>query len=168
VVSIPNGVNVQVSGKKVSVKGPKGSVERLFNVKGLVMKVDGGNVLVEKDPKSKLDVAIVGSVTSHIANMITGVTKGYEKKMQAIYAHFPVSMEVKGDKFIIKNFIGEKKNREARISGSTKIAVKGQEIVISGLNKEDVGQTVANIRAAVKIRNRDPRIFQDGLYVVEG
>jgi len=168
VVSIPNGVNVQVSGKKVSVKGPKGSVERVFNVKGLVMKAEGGSVAVGKEKGSKLDDATVGSITSHVANMIIGVTKGYEKKMQVIYAHFPISMEVKGDKFILKNFIGEKKNREARIAGSTKIVVKGQEVVISGLNKEDVGQTVANIRAAVKIRNRDPRIFQDGLYVVEG
>lgn len=167
-IAVPNGVNVQISGKKVSVKGPKGSVERTFDVKGLVLKLDAGNVTVEKEKGSKLDNAIVGSIAAHIGNMVIGVTKGYEKKMQAIYAHFPVSMEVKGDKFVLKNFIGEKKNREARIVGSTKIVIKGQDVFISGPNKEDVGQTVANIRTAVKIKDRDPRIFQDGLYVVEG
>ena len=166
-ISVPNGVNVQISEKKVSVKGPKGSVEREFDVKGLVIKAEGGNIIVDKEAGSSLDKAIVGAVSSHIKNMIIGVTQGYEKRMQVVYAHFPISVEVKGDKLIIKNFLGEKKNREAKIVGSTKVTVKGQELLISGPNKEDVGQTVANIRAAVKIRNRDPRVFQDGIYLVE-
>lgn len=166
-ITVPSGVNVQISENKVSVKGPKGSVEREFNVKGLLLKAEGGNIVVDKKAGSNLDKAVIGTISSHIKNMIIGVTQGYEKKMQSIYAHFPITMEVKGDRLIIKNFLGEKKNREAKIVGSTKVTVKGQELLISGPSKEDVGQTVANIRAAVRIRNRDPRIFQDGIYLVE-
>jgi large subunit ribosomal protein L6 len=166
VVSVPDGVTASVTGKKVSMKGPKGSVERTFSVKGLSLKLDGKEISVGKSEGAKLSGAVLGSIESHIANMATGVTQGYEKKMTVLYAHFPISLEVKGSRLVIKNFIGEKKNREAEIVGSTKIAVKGADVTVSGPSKEDVGQTVANIRAAVKIRNRDPRVFQDGLYVV--
>ena len=165
-VAIPNGVTVSVSGQKVSVKGPKGATEREFKVKGLVIKSDGKEVSVTEKEGGKVDRAIFNTVESHISNMMTGALSGYEKKMQVIYAHFPISLETKGDKFIIKNFLGEKRNREARIVGVTKISVKGADVTVTGISKEDVGQTVSNIRAAVKIRNRDPRMFQDGLYVV--
>lgn len=165
-VAIPQGVTVAVSGQKFSVKGPKGSSEREFKVKGLAIKSDGKEVSVTINGGAKGSAAIRGSVESHVANMMAGVVSGYEKKMQVIYAHFPISLETKGDKFVIKNFLGEKKNREARIVGATKVAVKGQDVTVTGISKEDVGQTVSNIRAAVRIRNRDPRMFQDGLYVV--
>lgn len=164
-VSIPKGVNATVSGKKVSMKGPKGSVEREFKVKGLVLKLDGSEITVAKEEGSKLSFAVMISVAAHIANMAIGASEGYEKKMTIVYAHFPISVEVKGDKLLIKNFIGEKKPREARIIGATKIVSKGADVTVSGPSKEDVGQTVSNIRTCVKIRNRDPRVFQDGLYV---
>ncbi|MDD5317483.1 MAG: 50S ribosomal protein L6 [Candidatus ainarchaeum sp.] len=165
-VAIPQGVTVAVSGQKVSVKGPKGASEREFKVKGLVIKSDGASVAVSEKDGAKLGPAILNTVESHITNMVKGAAEGYEKKMRVVYAHFPISLETKGNKFVIKNFIGEKKSREAVIVGATKIAVKGQDVTVSGPSKEDVGQTVSNIRAAVKIRNRDPRMFQDGLYLV--
>ena len=164
-VAIPNGVTVSVTGNKITVKGPKGTVEREFKEKGLSIKVEGKEIVVSN--VGKLPKATLGSIQAHVQNMVIGAEKGYEKKMQVLYAHFPVTLEIKGKTFFIKNFIGEKKPREAEIIGDTKIAVKGADVSITGPNKEHVGQTVSNIRTAVKIRNRDPRIFQDGLYVVE-
>ena len=76
-------------------------------------------------------------------------------------------MEVKGKEMLIKNFLGEKQPRKAKIPGQTKVEVKGQEVTVTGLSKEDVGQTIANIRSATRIRNRDSRVFQDGFYIVE-
>jgi len=88
-------------------------------------------------------------------------------KLKIIYAHFPVSVEIKGKEIMIKNFIGEKQPRRARIMGSTKVESKGTEMNLSGNSKEDIGQTFANIKSATKIRNRDSRVFQDGFYLVE-
>jgi len=166
-VAIPDGVTANVSGKKVSVKGPKGSVEREFNVKGLVLKLEGKEITVAKVEGAKIGTDILNTVTAHVKNMCEGAKNGYTKKMQVIYSHFPISMEVKGSVFLVKNFLGEKRNREAKIIGATKIEVKGQNVTITGPNKEDVGQTVSNIKTATKIRQRDSRIFQDGLYITE-
>ncbi|MEM3690235.1 MAG: 50S ribosomal protein L6, partial [Candidatus Micrarchaeia archaeon] len=63
--------------------------------------------------------------------------------------------------------IGEKKPRVASIVGDTKVEVKGSEIFVSGVDKEAVGQTCANICSATCIRNKDSRVFQDGIYLVE-
>ena len=167
VVAIPDGVAVQVSGKKVTAKGPKGTVEREFKVKGLVLRLEGKGVAVGKEEGSPLGSDMLNTVSAHIRNICLGAKEGYTKRMQVIYSHFPIALEVKGSVLVVKNFLGEKRNREARIIGSTKVEAKGQNVTITGPSKEDVGQTVANIKTATKIKRRDSRVFQDGLYMVE-
>jgi large subunit ribosomal protein L6 len=97
--------------------------------------------------------------------MIVGVTNGFEYKMKIVYSHFPVKTSIKGDQFIIENFLGEKHPRKANILGDTKINVKGDDVILTGPNKEDVGQTAANIEQITKIKRYDPRKFQDGIYI---
>jgi len=123
VVAIPDGVTVQVSGTKVSAKGPKGSVERDFRVKGLVLKLEGKEVTVGKAEGSVLGKMMLNTVSAHIRNICEGAKNGYTKKMQVIYSHFPISLEVKGSTLVVKNFLGEKRNRESKIIGSTKVEV---------------------------------------------
>ncbi len=106
------------------------------------------------------------TIKAHINNMITGVTKGFTYKMKIVYAHFPMTVKVQGDKVIIENFLGERHPRKAKILGDTKVQVKGDEVHITGIDKEDVGQTMANIEQATKIKRRDPRVFQDGIYLI--
>ncbi len=166
-VAIPEGVSVHVSGRKIAAKGPKGTVEREYGAKGLVLSVKGSEVLVEKMEGAALGDDVLNAVKSGIRNMCEGAKSGYTKNLQVIYAHFPISLEVKGSSLKIKNFLGEKQNREADIIGSTKVEVKGQNVTITGPDKEAVGQTLANIKRATRIKNRDPRVFQDGLYAVE-
>src|SRR5690606_1375479 len=95
-----------------------------------------------------------------------GVTEGFTYRMKIVYAHFPMSVKVAGDSVVIENFLGERHPRRARIVGDTKVQVKGDEVEVSGINKEDVGQTMANIEQATRIKGRDPRVFQDGIYLV--
>jgi large subunit ribosomal protein L6 len=73
-------------------------------------------------------------------------------------------VEVKGDELLIKNIIGERFPRSSKIVGSTKIEIKGQNVRIYGTSLDDVTQTAGNIRLRCKMRNKDIRIFQDGLY----
>ena len=61
----------------------------------------------------------------------------------------------------------EKTPRKAKILGDTKVEVKGQEVIVSGSNKEDTGQTAANIETACRLNKYDRRIFQDGIYIQE-
>jgi len=162
-IAIPEGVTVDVSGFDVIVKGPKGEVSKRFSGKITVEK-EGNNVVVKGPEKEK---ALIGTVSSLINNMIIGVTEGYSTQLRILYSHFPVTLEVKGKDVIVKNFIGEKYPRKTKVFGdSTKVEVKGQNVTITGPDKHAVAQTFANIKSVLKIRNKDCRIFQDGIYEV--
>jgi len=164
-IPIPEDVNVTIDGE-VKVKGPKGELSRKFNHSEISMAVEDDKVVLEvKFPKKK-DKAMIGTVKAHINNMIRGVTEGFTYRMKIVYAHFPMSVKVAGDKVLIENFLGERHPRTARIVGDTEVQVRGDEVEVTGINKEHVGQTMANLEQATKIKGRDPRVFQDGIYLV--
>ena len=159
-IEIPSGVTVTVEDNVVSVSGKGGKVQKSLNLRGAQISVEGKTVKVSAALRE------LNTILSHIRNLIHGCTQGYAQKMKIIHAHFPMSVQAGKTEVSIKNFIGEKKPRFARIIGDTKVVIKGAEVMVSGPSKEDVGQTVANLRSATKIRNLDSRIFQDGIYPV--
>ncbi len=161
-MKVPAGVTISVSGKKVKATGPKGTVERDFTGSRFEIKHEGDSIRVEAERYE-----MENTIRAHILNMAKGVTEGFQRKMKIRYAHFPATVEIKGKDIIIKNFLGEKKNRKTKIQGNTKVEAKGQDVTVSGPDIEAVGQTVANIRKATKIRNHDCRVFQDGIYPVD-
>lgn len=166
-IEIPEGVSVSLSQDVFTAKGPKGTVERTFWYPGIKIEVREGEVVVDAESSRKEQKAMVGTFASHLKNLIMGVSEGFECKMNIVYAHFPMQVKVEGKTLVIGNFLGEKKPRIAKILGETKVKVSGNEIVVSGINKEDVGQTAANIEQKTKIKRFDPRIFQDGIYIVQ-
>ena len=68
---------------------------------------------------------------------------------------------------LIKNFTGERGVRVAKIVGDTKVRVEGDDVIVQGINIEDVGQTAANIEQATRVKEKDPRVFLDGIYIYE-
>ena len=165
-VEIPEGVNVEVKEGIVIVEGPKGKLERnLYHPKIAIEKVDN-KIVVKCEFARRKEKALVGTFAAHIKNMIKGVTEGFVYKMKIVYSHFPMKVSVKGNEVIIENFLGEKSSRKAKIFGNVKVSIKGDEVTIEGINREEVGQTAANIEFATKVRDRDIRIFQDGIYIV--
>ncbi len=170
-VEIPEGVDVVVNGMKVRVTGPKGSIERDFShIRGVMIRREDNNIVVETYSANRRRKALVGTVASHIENMIRGVTKGYRYKLKIIYSHFPITVVVDDKERIvrIKNFLGEKADRIARIIGDdVKVTVKGEDVIVEGINIEHVGQTAANIELATKVRGKDRRVFADGIYIYD-
>jgi large subunit ribosomal protein L6 len=166
-VPIPQGVKVAIKGTEVSVSGKAGQLKRGFDDPMIKVRVQDDNVVISCEYPKVKQKALVGTFTSHIQNMIDGVQGGFEYHMKVVFSHFPMKTTVKGDKFVIENFLGEKSPRYANIIGHTKIMVKGAEVVVSGVELEHVSQTSANIERACKIKGYDPRVFQDGIYIVE-
>jgi len=99
--------------------------------------------------------------------MCIGVTEGYSYKMKVVYSHFPIQLKITGTKLEINNFLGEKNPRFARIEEGVKVTLGNDELSIVGIDRERVGTTAASIERATKIRYRDPRVFQDGIYLTE-
>ncbi|MDY6774315.1 MAG: 50S ribosomal protein L6, partial [Candidatus Nanohaloarchaea archaeon] len=126
-----------------------------------------GQVTISTDSGRSDVEALVGTYTSHIQNMVEGVTDGFEYHMQGFYSHFPMDMEVEGDRFVISNFIGERSTREVEIPESVEVQIDGEDVILRGADKETVGQTAADIEQACYKGDRDPRKFQDGIYLTE-
>ncbi len=166
-IEIPEEVNVLVENGKLVVKGTKGTLERDFSFPGVeIIKKEKIIEITTTRPK-KSQIAIIGTIRAHIKNMIKGVTEGFTYRLKIAYAHFPISVKVSEDKVIIENFIGERHPRTAKIVGDTKVEISGEDVTVSGINKEEVGQTAANIEQATKVKRRDLRVFQDGIYIIE-
>lgn len=168
IIEIPEGIEVEIEKFKTTVKGPKGNLERDFYSplfkKDIVMKKDGNKIIVSTESKRKKVKAMLGTIESHIKNMFIGLTDGYVAKLKIVYMHFPFTIKINGSEISINNFLGEKLARKTKIVGDCKVEVKGDEITVTGINKEDVGQTSANLERVTWIRSRDRRVFQDGIF----
>ena len=166
-IDIPEGIEATVDGRKVKIKGPQGELERDFLNTPVTIIKEKNKIIVTTFWPRKKEAAIVGAVSTHIKNMITGVTKGFTYKLKVIFAHFPASVKVDGKNLLIENFSGEKHPRVAKIVGDVKVTIKDDDILVQGIDIEDVSQTATNIEQATKIKNKDPRVFLDGIYVYE-
>lgn len=156
---------MSVSGATLTVTGPNASLSKQFNASSMSVQVSQDEVKVAPIGKlSRKKSAAVNAIKSHLKNMVEGVVAGFSTKLSVVYAHFPISIEVKGKQVLIKNFLGEKSPRSAEIVGDTQVKADKQELAVSGSDKESVGQTAANIVQATRVRNRDIRVFQDGIY----
>lgn len=164
---IPEGVQVTLSGRTVTVKGPKGQLVRTFPPTRAQISVEGNHLLVHCDLPRRAEKASVGSIASHLRNMIRGVQQPWEYKLKAVFAHFPIKTQVKGSDFVIENFLGERAPRKARILEGVKVDPKAEFVTVSGVDLEKVSQTAANIERATLVRRRDTRVFQDGIYIIE-
>lgn len=164
-ITIPNGVIAQLDGSLLTIKGPLGKCSKDFSkIPIRIFKTDN-QLIIQSYKRKKRDYAIFNTVQSHIKNMIKGVTKGYTYRLKIVYAHFPVSVKVKGKEVYIENFYGERSPRIAKIVGDCQVFVEGDDIVVKGVSKEDVGQTAANIELATKVKRKDQRVFLDGIYI---
>jgi len=166
-VEVPGDVDIKIDGRLVTVRGEKGELTRDFSHAPISLHLEGKTITIQTNWPRKRETALVGTVCSHIQNMITGVTKGFTYKLKIVFSHFPISVKVKEKTVVIENFTGERSPRMAEIMGDTKVAVKGEDLFINGINIEDVSQTAANIEKATKVKRKDHRVFLDGIYVYE-
>jgi large subunit ribosomal protein L6 len=166
-VPVPEKVQVSMDKGIIKVKGPQGEIQRRLSDPRVQMEKHGNKIVIATQTSRRKEKALLGTFGAHLRNMMRGATEGFEYKMKIVYAHFPIKASVKGEVFLIENFLGEKSPRKAKILGSTKVTVKGDQVLLAGPDVELVGQTAANIERATKIKGFDPRIFQDGIYIVE-
>jgi large subunit ribosomal protein L6 len=158
-------VTVRLDGRTLFVKGKLGEAKKHFDKVNINLSVQGNKVLLSPFSAKKKDNVIINTVVSIVNNMVTGVTKGFTYRLKVVYAHFPISVKVKGDQVLVENFVGERSPRVSQIVGSSKVSVEGDDVIVKGVSLEDVGQTAANIELATKIRRKDQRVFLDGVYI---
>ena len=162
-VEIPEGIEVNVENRTIIVKGPKGELKKNYPKEFILIKKKDNIITISGEgSKSK---AMAGTFKSHILNMIKGVQEEYVYKLKICFNHFPFTAEKKDDKIIIKNFLGEKTPREFEIPKGVEVKIEKTNITIISLDKELAGQSASNFEIATKVKNRDRRVFQDGIFI---
>ncbi len=172
-IEIPQNVEIRIEGNKIIAKGPLGETSKeikhvLLN-KEIFFKVEGNKFIAYSTKSKRKHKAMVGTIIAHVRNLIDGVTRGYKYVMKVVYSHFPIKVEIKEDKVIIRNFLGERTPRIAKIVGNVKIEYKEPFLYVRGINIEEVGNTCNNIEQCLRkrITKFDRRVFQDGIFLIE-
>ncbi|EGC37449.1 hypothetical protein DICPUDRAFT_46501 [Dictyostelium purpureum] len=173
-ITIPEGVTAEVKSRSVKITGPRGTLSKSFNHLSMDINLIKDKNIIQLDVwfGNKAQIACIKTVSSHIENMITGVTKGFEYKMRFVYAHFPINVAVvdSGRTVEIRNFFGEKIVRRIELlNGITCVRSEKvkDEIVLSGNDLELLSQSCATIQLRSAIKYKDVRKFLDGIYVSE-
>lgn len=166
-VEIPEGVECTLAGSMVTIKGPKGENKRDIYAPYTTLEKKENKIIISAKNATKREKTLMGTLVAHLKNMIKGVSDGFVYKLKICSGHFPMNVSVSGNEFIIKNFLGEKNPRVVKIKEGVTVKVNGQEIIVESINKELAGQTAATIELSTKIKGRDRRIFQDGIYIIQ-
>ena len=113
-----------------------------------------------------MEKKIINTYEAHLKNMLKGVQETFKYEVKVCSGHFPMNVSMVGKELVIKNFYGEKVPRRSNIIDGVTVKIEGELIKIEGCDIEKVGQTAANMEKATRITNRDRRIFQDGLWII--
>lgn len=142
-IAVPSGVTVNIAGESVTIKGPKGQLSRSLPTE-MRLNLEGNTLTVTRPSESKKHRAYHGLTRSLLANMVEGVSKGFEKTLEIVGVGFRA--EKVGEKLVLR--IGFSHPVEVIPLPGITLSVEGNNrIKVSGINKEDVGEMAAEIRA---------------------
>lgn len=167
ILNVPQGVSVTLKKRMLQFDGPLGKTYKNFRKIPVDLHIDGSKVTIKSQGRRKRDYAILHTARSIIRNICEGLVDGYTVKMKIVFAHFPITVKVDGKNVLIENFQGEHAPRTAKIVGDVKVSPKGDDVILTGRVLTDVTQTAANIEQNTKVKNKDHRVFLDGIYVYE-
>jgi large subunit ribosomal protein L6 len=170
VLEIPEGITVKLEGNnRICVKGPQGGpiIKDFSHASGIQIELQNNKLkFISYFPKTKT-LALVKTLINIINNLIIGVQSNYTYLCKICYIHFPCTVEVKDKikEIHILNFLGERAPRKIVYPDTVKVEVKGDDVILRGPDKEDLGRAAANLKKICHIRKKDPRVFQDGIYL---
>ena len=164
-IEIPEGIEVSVNGKEVTVKGSGKESVKVFDM-GKVSVVSGdGKIELSAKGATRRESKMIGTIWAHLKNMIKGIQEGFVYELEICNVHFPMNVKKEGDKIVIKSFLGEKAERVSNILANADVEIKGSAITVTSHDIEAAGQTAANLEKATRLTGRDRRIFQDGIFI---
>lgn len=167
VIDIPEGIQASYANTELTMKGPKGENTRKLVHPIIKLEIKEGSIVLSASPATKKEKTLMGTFRAHVNNMIKGVESGFEYKLKICAGHFPMNVSINGDQFVVKNFLGEKVPRKLKIIQGATVKLDGDVITVEALDKEVAGQTAASIEKLTVVKNRDRRIFQDGIFITQ-
>jgi large subunit ribosomal protein L6 len=166
-IELPEGFLAETAGKAITVKGNSGEISKEFNQGKVVISVDGNKVNISAKNATRRESTMIGTIWAHVKNMIKGLEEDFTYKLEICSVHFPMNVKAEGDMITIKSFLGEKEDRQSKIVNGSTVEIKGTQITVTSKDIEKAGQTAANLEKATRLKGRDRRIFQDGIFITE-
>ena len=164
-IQIPKGISCTIEGNRIHGTKEGTTLTRVIDNPEIQSKVIDGKIILSCKKGNKSHNMILRSIVAHVRNLFHGLDEKFTYTLEACNVHFPMTLKVDGNRLAINNFLGEKTPRYAVIMPGSLVEIKGQKITVSSHAIEIAGQTAANIEKATKVRNRDRRVFQDGIYI---
>ena len=167
-IEVPSGMTLKKENNQIFLK--KGEIELSRELNPLIhITIEDNKFIIESKKATKRNKKIFGSFEAHIKNMIRGLDKGFLYRLQVANVHFPmtVSYDKSKHEIVVKNFLGEKTDRRISLVQGVEVKIEKDIIELRSENKEIAGQSAANIEKGTKVINKDRRIYQDGIYIIE-
>ena len=168
-LDIPKGVEVILTeNNRITVKGPNGAITKDFShARGITMTLDDNKIIISTNFPKSGTLALASTILNIIKNLIVGVKTNYQYFCKVCYSHFPCNVEVKPEKkeLHVINFLGERAPRVTKYLDNVDVKIEGDDVILIGPDKEMLGQTAANLKRCCRIKKKDPRVFQDGIYL---
>ena len=164
---IPDETELTVSGQQLIAKGPKGEVSRIFPTGKISVSVEGKTVAIENKIGTQFARTIASTFRAHIKNMLAGVKEPFVYKLKVTSVHFPMKVEQAGTNLKITNFLGSKKPIDVKMPSGLEVNVNGSDITLTSPDIEIAGMAATRLEQATRLSNKDRRIFQDGIFIVE-
>lgn len=165
---LPEGLEAEYEDGVLKISGEGEEVEKRLEHALVDVKIDGDTVVYSTDSNRRNVRSILETYRSHTRNMVEGLQDNHVYRMKGVYAHFPMTIQQQGDEIHIQNFMGEREPRKIDVIEGVDVSVNGDDLELRGPDKEAVSQTAARIEQACYKGDRDPRTFQDGVYIVKG
>ena len=166
-VEIPEGIQVTVEGSKISVTSGDKTLNRSFPLRIIKIEVKDNVVTVTSFSDTAKSHAMVGTFLAHLRNMIKGLQEPFTYKLKVCSSHFPMTVKQSGNVLQVQNFLGEKTVRKVKLLDNVTVKVEGQDITVSSTDIEAAGTTAARIELITRLRKKDRRVFQDGIFITE-
>jgi len=166
-IEIPEGVEVKIEDGIISAKGPAGENSRRLVSKKLNISKKDNAILIQAENTTKREKKLRQEHSNHTSKIYFLVlAKIYTYQLKICSSHFPITAEIKDNVMSVKNLLGESVPRKIKLKQGADVKVEGEIIKISSSDKELAGTIASLIEAKCKVKGRDRRIFQDGIFII--
>jgi large subunit ribosomal protein L6 len=166
-VELPEGFEADYDGEILTVSDGDEELEKKLDHALIDVKVEDGKVSFEPLSDRRNVTSVAGTFRAHVENMVNGLQNEHVYRMKGVYAHFPMTVKKQGNEIHIENFMGERADRVVEIMDGVDVEIDGEDIVMRSSDKDAVSQTAARLEQICFKGDRDPRTFQDGVYITE-
>ncbi|MBS3093322.1 50S ribosomal protein L6 [Candidatus Pacearchaeota archaeon] len=167
-VEMPSDINAQYENESLTLKKGDKEIDRKIHP-SIKVNIQGNLINMSTQRNRKIERRLMGTLEAHLKNMIKGLDENFMYKLQVVNVHFPMTVNVDKEKneFVVNNFLGEKKDRRIKLVPGVQVKVIKDVVEITSHDIEKAGQAATNIEKGTKVRKRDRRVYQDGIFIIE-